>query len=373
MRFLRDVGGVPGLSVLLDALSEAEEQALFFLALFGCGATWRDRAHASQYADLEKGPLPELLYCVMNRVVDSGLHPQLLPADFVRALQYPCVDFPSVDAWRAAHALHTESSRRLGETVVGVGLGNGCQMTFQPHKRNLSNTLRSSQAQDHGLKVELFGQDGEHGQHVNVHLPRRCIYLMAGSARIDFKHAILNIHRFPAEGCVIPDWNTSGARRSLTLFATKPYADALLMRQRDAAAPGSAKRAELDSRLAASRKFRAIYTVEGSGGKVKVDESRIPGIVSSKLALLEHISRPRPGGLPGLVHSRFPSRSRTECQSARSGTAVTRPTWPIVAAMMRAANSHSAKSAKPPAKRAKTVSKTVITIDSDSEPIYLSD
>lgn len=67
---------------------------------------------------------------------------------------------------------------------------------------------------------------------VEVTLPPRCIYVMHGPARLDWKHGIrmqtaARLASFPAP----PSWNPWNMRRSLTFRCTKAYSDAYLQHE----------------------------------------------------------------------------------------------------------------------------------------------
>ena len=128
MRLVKNVAGVDGLHIALDAFGEAAERRLFE----------SQRIHAPQEshgpnsdADGRRAgrchrPLPDDvdLFRVCNLVGDCGLYPGYVTPDYVYAITYPP---------KAAFNKHLDSRYRWGETVVGVTLGQAGTVYFEPN------------------------------------------------------------------------------------------------------------------------------------------------------------------------------------------------------------------------------------------------
>ena len=145
MRLVKNVAGVDGLHIALDAFGEAAERRLFE----------SQRIHAPQEshgpnsdADGRRAgrchrPLPDDvdLFRVCNLVGDCGLYPGYVTPDYVYAITYPP---------KAAFNKHLDSRYRWGETVVGVTLGqagwpsSGPELTSGSKRKDTSDGAPSS-------------------------------------------------------------------------------------------------------------------------------------------------------------------------------------------------------------------------------------
>lgn len=334
MQIFRNVGNVPGLHVATDVFDEQLERHLFFLddeRPFRCSAKHArppqlpdgsDRVESGWYAP-ECRPLPREVYQLENAIRDSGLHPGMLTTDFALFITNPK---PSRPPFSYAFGAHFDSRYRWGETVIGVTLGQGCKATFDPadtreNAGRVKATFKAAASSSGPLIVEACKSGAS--EHINVFLPRRSIYVMSSSSRVDFKHAI---HQMSAHSLRFfpppPPWNPHGHRRAITLRSTKPYADALLARlhanERDAA-----RRSELKARLEKSLAYKATYTFHGG---TPLDGSRLDALVQAKLSLLDQLEA------NGTAASRFPPErlcfapvARTSFASPERSRAVSAP------------------------------------------------
>lgn len=297
---LNDVGGVKGLHVALDVFTEETERRLFKSGIHGRRSeldchNWIESNGKSGHSH---GPiLDDDAYRLCNAVRDCGLFPGFITPDCCLSWSYAG---PTAPGGGAAFQLHFDSrcafietgSRRvprrtcqpsdpkhpfssracdgmnspillsradsIGETVVGVNLGHGCVMEFQPDNRDRAllqqgpPPLPPAHAAA-GLHVEQRTFETDNFK-LRVPLPRRSIYVMSGESRWRWKHGIAklspkNLCDFPPP----PTWNPYGLRRSLTLRATKAFSDVTLERMLQRRPDD----ASLQARIAAQSKFPA--------------------------------------------------------------------------------------------------------------------
>ena len=133
-KILRDVGGVPGVHVLLEAFSEETERSLFHSSGFfkeGKNTDPGSKGHRGWNTSSSEPTFPaDEVYKLSNRVKDSGLCPGLVYPNCVYALSYQplevleertakgkpkkkkCVGGPKF-------AAHLDSRYKWGETVMG--------------------------------------------------------------------------------------------------------------------------------------------------------------------------------------------------------------------------------------------------------------
>ena len=216
VKIVRNVGGVPGLDVALDAFSEDVERRLFesrtlFVHSPAQGATGfgKDRnGHVS-------GPQtwdPDV-WKTLNLVGDT-FPEHYVPPDYCLALSYPN---------GAQFKDHFDSRFRWGECIVGVCLGQAVVMYFVQQMGPTPEEWEQVEGLDVKVSTQKSGKTC-----VEVTLPRRTIYRMNGPARLDWKHGIrmqtaARLKSFPPP----PTWNPWNMRRSLTLRCHKAYSDAL--------------------------------------------------------------------------------------------------------------------------------------------------
>lgn len=307
MPIYRDAGGVPGLHVLTGAFSEEIERHLFFLHpyfrerdLLGSGPLRGGELRTGGLCYGTPDELPREIYQLANVVKDSGLFPDMLTPDYAQFWSYPL----GGTAPYAFHA-HFDSRFRWGETVGGATLGQGCKMSYYP-----ANKIAKEAFQPRAMSGDLIVEAGssEKGAYVDIYLPRGSIYIMSGGSRYDFRHAIhqmsaINLRHFAPP----PAWNACGARRSIILRSTKPYADKVLeglCNDAKLCAQESGSEADLhllsalQARIKASNQFLpAIY--ELSGGD-KMPEAELKALVDCKLECLRELQA------SGTTASRFP-------------------------------------------------------------------
>ena len=243
-RVVRDVGGVPGLMLATGVFSEAVERRLWnSRALFRTDppclgdprepakrlgiTTGYGRNDGKNYEN-RLAEWPDDVFKVINAVRDCGLYEELIDPDMCYCNSYPLgVGFKK----------HRDSIYRWGETVVGVTLGAPCTMVFSK---------------------------GEHGAEIDVHLPRRSIYIMSGDSR-KWHHGVRRqtANRLHSLGGAAP-WSGE-MRRSLTLRTTKVLSDLLIERQMEGCKEGSAEREALEKRA----EEQAKYTAQEAGPRAE--------------------------------------------------------------------------------------------------------
>ena len=186
MEIERDVGGVQGFHVMKRFCTEEHEKFLFltqFPQHHLQGPAGRG-GHSHFYH--EHGP-PEAIFELLNAVRDTGLCPYMTDPDYCLALNYE---------EGGTFAPHFDSRYRWGETVMGVCLGAPAVIKFSAHV---------------GGKAS-----------VDIPIERRCIYVMTGESRVDWKHSIHSVNKMNKKKVTaVPSWNLDGLRRSLTLRSTK--------------------------------------------------------------------------------------------------------------------------------------------------------
>ena len=256
MRLVKNVAGVDGLHIALDAFGEAAERRLFE----------SQRIHAPQEshgpnsdADGRRAgrchrPLPDDvdLFRVCNLVGDCGLFPGYVTPDYVYAITYPP---------KAAFNKHLDSRYRWGETVVGVTLGQAGTVYFEPNTQAIKaagppaaappDAGEAGGADAFRVRIKHYDESGSFA--IELELPRRSVYVMSGAARTLWKHGIRQ--QKPSSLPPPPPWNPYNMRRALTLRATKAFSDACLQ-ERLRQATDEAERAALRRRIAAQDKFR---------------------------------------------------------------------------------------------------------------------
>ena len=264
MPILRNVGGIPGLHVLLDAFSRDVERQLFESAVHGGDEPKIDQRHGTHTnPTMWAAGAPEILQ-VCNVVKDSKLVPDYVTPNYLFAITYPagCTGFKD----------HFDSRYRWGETVVGVTMGRGCTMYFVPGNKQIQSAgapaydppSSTSSSTSLGVRVKNY-ESGYFA--IEVSLPRRSIYVMSGAARVDWKHGIRALPKALSPGePPPPPWNPHNMRRALTLRATKAYSD-IVLAELEAANPHDAS---IQARRAAQSKYRPEkgHYQQDSGGKL---------------------------------------------------------------------------------------------------------
>jgi alkylated DNA repair dioxygenase AlkB len=230
---LRDIAGIPGLHVALDVFTEETERRLFKSPIHG-RASEEDYHRGGQRNGQAHGPiLHDDAYRLCNAVRDCGLFPGFITPDSCLSWSYPG---PSAQSGGASFALHFDSRYSIGETVVGVNLGQGCVMEFQPGdewwKAHPGEGPPAQPPQDAAAGVHVEVRTFDSGSFkLCVAMPRRSIYVMSGLCRWQWKHGIAKLSsKNLAPFAPPPSWNAYGMRRSLTLRAGKAFSDATLHR-----------------------------------------------------------------------------------------------------------------------------------------------
>ena len=259
LEILRNVGGVLGLHVALDAFTEEAERELFESAMH-LGSEPRDAQRHGSHTNPEEWSYeaPEILR-VCNVVKDSGLVPGYVPPDYLFAISYPagCTGFKE----------HFDSRYRWGETVVGVTLGRECVMYFVPGNGAIkARGVPAAPESSTSLPVTVKRYPSSGSFAIELSLPRRSIYVMSGAARVDFKHGIRALPRVDPRAPPAVAWNPHSMRRALTLRATKAYSDHCL----DVLLKASPKDASVRARVDAQSKWRPEggHYAQDSGGRL---------------------------------------------------------------------------------------------------------
>ena len=226
---LRDVGGVPGVHVLLNAFTEETERLLFTSPRFFNSFAENTEVEAGQERAVwnrhaRTATFPAEVYKLSNLVIDSGLYPGLVYPDMLLAMTYrPKIETKGYDGPDKGpkFAAHFDSKYRWGEIIIGVSLGAASCLRFFPANGQTMNEPAFAPKGDFGKGL---GASRVKGKRVEIELPRRSIYIMSGPSRTDWKHAIS-----PIEDKSPPsqNWNP-GFRRSLTMRAVKWYSNAVL-------------------------------------------------------------------------------------------------------------------------------------------------
>jgi alkylated DNA repair dioxygenase AlkB len=240
VKLIRNVGGVLGLDIALEAFSEEIELGLFSSpALFK--ADYRSSQSKKRQGDSHTHPHNWDPTVWKLTTLIRQVHPEHnVQPNYCFAQSYPK---------GAGFMHHFDSRHRWGETVVGVSMGQSCVMYFTPHEDHVKKRGPPTEIQEYdGIKVHVRkykrkGNDNkttttgaakesgkEDGWCVEVQIPRRSIYVMSGEVRYDWKHGIrsqtdkllLKVFSSP------PRWNPYNIRRSFTFRATKAYSDAYL-------------------------------------------------------------------------------------------------------------------------------------------------
>ena len=225
-RILKDVGGVPGAHILLDAFSEEIERLLFTSSRFFKESkntevkAGRQRANWHRHARTWGATFPAEVYKLSNLIIDSGLYPGLVYPDMLLAMTYRPKG-ESNENNGPKFAAHFDSKYTWGETIIGVSLGAASCLRFFPAN---GQTMTGPAFAAKGEFGKGLGASRVEGKRVEIELPRRSIYIMSGPSRTDWKHAIS-----PIEDKSPPsqNWNP-GFRRSLTMRTVKWYSDAVL-------------------------------------------------------------------------------------------------------------------------------------------------
>lgn len=225
-RILKDVGGVPGAHILLDAFSEEIERLLFTSSRFFKDSkntevkAGRQRASWHRHARTWGATFPAEVYKLSNLIIDSGLYPGLVYPDMLLAMTYRPKGLSNENNG-PKFAAHFDSKYTWGETIIGVSLGAASCLRFFPANGQTMNGPAFAAKGEFGKGL---GASRVEGKRVEIELPRRSIYIMSGPSRTDWKHAIS-----PIEDKSPPsqNWNP-GFRRSLTMRTVKWYSDAVL-------------------------------------------------------------------------------------------------------------------------------------------------
>jgi hypothetical protein len=253
---LRDVGGVPGLSVLTEAFTEDCERRYWDAAPGSGNQSAGETKRVGQCSIDHPLAMFGAVHEAISLVEDTGLFAPICRPDYILVQAYPP---------KASFMSHYDSKFRWGETVVGVCLGAPCEMLFTPNDKSLPN--------------------------VRVWLPRRSIYVMAGDSRRLWKHGLFRAGMAGLEGreqARPPSFNPLNWRRSWTLRSTKVYQQAWLESRRDAAPAGSAARAALSARLAAQLEF---MPPQAGGPHEKLVGADFDAVHAQAVAMLADVDR----------------------------------------------------------------------------------
>ncbi len=233
---LKDVGGVPGVHVLLNAFTEDTERLLFTSPqFFNKDAkntevkAGRQRAKWTRYA--RTATFPAEVYKLSNLVIDSGLYPGLVYPDMLLATTYrPKIETKGYTGPNKGPKFekHFDSRYTWGETIIGVSLGAASCLRFFPAN---GQTMKGPAFAPKGEFGKGLGASRVEGKRVEIELPRRSIYIMSGPSRTDWKHAISPIEDKSPRS---QNWNP-GFRRSLTMRTVKWYSNAVLQIRRQKA------------------------------------------------------------------------------------------------------------------------------------------
>ena len=235
-RILRDVGGVPGAHILLNAFSEEIERLLFTSSRFFKDSkntevmAGQQRANWHRHARTWGAAFPAEVYKLANLIIDSGLYPGLVYPDMLLAMTYRTKDpLSETKGYKGQNRgpkfeKHFDSKYVWGETVIGVSLGAASCLRFFPAKGQTMNGPAFAAKGEFGKGL---GASRVEGKRVEIELPRRSIYIMSGPSRTDWKHAISPIIKKEDKSPPSQNWNP-GFRRSLTMRTVKWYSDAVL-------------------------------------------------------------------------------------------------------------------------------------------------
>lgn len=223
VKIIHNVGGLQGLDVALDVFSEEMERQIFeSRVLF----RFTPQEASSSFGKRRNGHItgPFLhnwdadAWRAAN-LVGECFPERYVPPDYCLALSYP---------QGAEFKQHYDSRYRWGECVACVCLGQACVMYFIQEK---GAPLDPEWKDVGGLQVETKRYPSGK-MCVEVTMPRRCVYIFHGPARMDWKHGIRmqtadRLASFPPPST----WNPWNLRRSLTLRTHKAYSDAYLQHQ----------------------------------------------------------------------------------------------------------------------------------------------
>jgi hypothetical protein len=304
-RILKNVGGVPGAHILLNAFSEEIERLLFTSSRFFNKdfntevMAGHERALWHRDARTWGAAFPAEVYKLTNLIIDSGLYPGLVYPDMLLDITYRSNKDrdkgPNLPNKGPKFALHFDSKYTWGETVIGVSLGAASCLRFFPAK---GQTINGPAFAAKGEFGKGLGASRVKDKHVEIELPRRSIYIMSGPSRTDWRHAIS-----PIEDKSPPsqNWNP-GFRRSLTMRTVKWYSDAVLQNRLRKAQTNEdfPAAAALVERIDAQNVFKKGVTKKGMqryypGGKEQAQQFA-QEIESGELTRLRFTDRELRGG-----------------------------------------------------------------------------
>ncbi|KAL8933805.1 MAG: hypothetical protein Q9216_006206 [Gyalolechia sp. 2 TL-2023] len=183
---------VPGLSLLLDFVSLAEEREILAFLNDSAKCTWRTdlsrrtihfggtycimprrncTSDASKAEVLQAPDLPLELGWLVQRLVDARVYSDKQKPQFCIVNEY---------TGNLGISAHTENFQ-FGEPVVGLSLLSACQIRFHELAEAYDGSVRSGKAA-HAQKT---------GRVVDVHLPPRSLLVMKGPSRWTWQHEIV--------------------------------------------------------------------------------------------------------------------------------------------------------------------------------------
>ena len=183
---------VPGLVLLLQFISLAEERSILNFLNDSSRCTWRtDLSRRTMHfggtyclmpprSDVPTNPKPEILQAppipcdlewLIQRMVDAHVFP------YNQKPQYCIVNEYTENVGISAH---TENFQ-FGEPVVGLSMLSACPIRFQELTEPFDGSVRSGKA----------GKAEKTGKKVDVKLPRRSLLVMRGESRWNWQHEIV--------------------------------------------------------------------------------------------------------------------------------------------------------------------------------------